>query len=277
MQVRKGGAWRSIRSASAFINGAWRPILYGKCYKSGAWRDVCNFTVAPPPSSNPPPASLTLSASPTSISAASNTSPMTTATTTATPSGGASPYSYRWSIVSSDGYSYTLTNPTGATTGVSVSNLPPGSSSSCSIRCTCSDSTGLSGTSNAVTASFTHTSASGGDMCVTAETPILMADGSEKPMAECAVGELVRTQHERTLEWGDYRIAALEFAEEPVFRADGLPRATAMHRFFIGGEWVHMKDLGEPDGTALVGKMTVEDAHTYVSAGVLSHNLKPIT
>lgn len=121
----------------------------------------------------------------------------------------------------------------------------------------------------------------GGGYCVVDDAPILMADGSTCWGAYLTEGMIVRTQHETSLEWGDYPIQAIERAFLPVFRADGLPRATADHRFWIDGAWVRMRDLGEADGSAWVVKLTVRSAHTYVTVDakgrhILSHNLKPI-
>lgn len=111
--------------------------------------------------------------------------------------------------------------------------------------------------------------------CVTDDTLILMADGSERAAGNLKVGDLLRTRHEQTMEWGDYPIVAIEFADEQVLKAHGYPRATPAHRFWIEGQgWVHMLALGFPDGIARVAKITVADAHTYVSAGILSHNIK---
>lgn len=73
---------------------------------------------------------------------------------------------------------------------------------------------------------------------------------------------------------GDYPVSAIAFAEEEVWKAAGYPRATPDHRFYIGGQWVTMREIGEPDGRAEVAKITVDQAHTYISAGVLSHNIK---
>lgn len=112
----------------------------------------------------------------------------------------------------------------------------------------------------------------GGGYCVTDDTPILLADGSEKPARFLKVGDMLRTRHETTLEWGDWPVTALGFAHEPVYRKDGLPRATAEHLFRLGDGWVRMGEIGRPDGKAWVAKITVAEAHTYVSAGVLSHN-----
>jgi Tfp pilus tip-associated adhesin PilY1 len=175
MQVRKGGAWRTIVSGQAYINGAWRTILYGQCRKSSLWRDVCNFTVSPTPTPTPTPAptptptptpaptptptpTLTVTTNITESSATSSTATITGDPVTATPSGGASPYSYAWSIVSTDGHTFTITAPTFATTNVKVSSLADGATAVCSVHCVVHDSTGLSGTSPTVTYTFDRSS-----------------------------------------------------------------------------------------------------------------------
>lgn len=117
----------------------------------------------------------------------------------------------------------------------------------------------------------------GGGACVHDETLILLPDGSERQARYLRVGDLVRTQHETTLEWGDHPITALQFVWRNVYRAkigEAVIRATPDHRFYLDGKWVHMSEVGRPDGAGWVAKMTVKDAHTYVSAGVLSHNIK---
>src|SRR3546814_1894081 len=80
---------------------------------------------------------------------------------------------------------------------------------------------------------------------------------------------------------GEWPVLAVSFAEEPVFacelQGDDGPvtiRATADHRFLIDNRWVRAAELGEPDGTARVAKITVAEAHTYISNGVISHNAK---
>jgi hypothetical protein len=118
--------------------------------------------------------------------------------------------------------------------------------------------------------------------CVTCGTPILMADGSEKPAGELRCGDMVRTRPELadgTLgDWDDYRVVAVRIArDEPVFAAaiDFNPlRGTRDHRVWLNGEWVTLGALGTPDGRADVVRITVADAHTYVSNGVISHNVK---
>jgi hypothetical protein len=147
MQIRKGGAWRTTASAQAYINGAWRTILNGKCFKGGKWRDACNFTVpTPTPSPTPTPTpGLSLAVSPSSSYVISADPIVVSDPITATPSGGAAPYNYVWSIVYSDGHSFTIT-PNSATTAVRAT-LTSGATASCTIHCVCTDNTGLTGTS----------------------------------------------------------------------------------------------------------------------------------
>lgn len=117
----------------------------------------------------------------------------------------------------------------------------------------------------------------GGGYCVSIDTLVLMADGTQRPAGNLVVGDMLRTQHEATLEWGDYPVEAIELVNDDVFAVDigsGLLRATAGHLIFIGGHWIRMDSIGYPDGQATVAKITVADAHTYVSGGVLSHNIK---
>ena len=117
----------------------------------------------------------------------------------------------------------------------------------------------------------------GGGFCVADDTPILLADGTTIEARFLKAGMLVRTRHETSLAWGDYPIEAITFAYEPVLRmrhGETVIRATAEHRFRLAGDWVRMEAIGVPDGSAWVAKITVREAHTYVSAGILSHNIK---
>jgi hypothetical protein len=115
----------------------------------------------------------------------------------------------------------------------------------------------------------------GGGFCVADDTPILMVGGSQIEARLLKVGMRVRTRHEDSLAWGDFPVEAIEIAWQPVMRAtigDVTIRATAEHLFRIDGAWVRMDAIGEADGSAWVAKIAIADAHTYVSAGVLSHN-----
>jgi hypothetical protein len=128
--------------------------------------------------------------------------------------------------------------------------------------------------------------------CVVEDTPILMAKrdwrwfwlrrcrGAEKPMNQCRPGiDWVWTRHEATGKWGAYQIDALEFVLALAYRASGFPDATAQHHFSPGDgdiRWIRMGYLGDILGMRIVGKMRVKDAHTYVAAGVLSHNIRKL-
>lgn len=117
--------------------------------------------------------------------------------------------------------------------------------------------------------------------CVADDTPILLADGSEVPASAIKVDTILRTRHERTMAWGEWPVLAISFHDEAVFAcqlegANGpvTIRATARHRFLIDNRWICACEIGEPDGSARVAKITVADAHTYISNGVISHNVK---
>lgn len=115
----------------------------------------------------------------------------------------------------------------------------------------------------------------GGGYCVSDDTLILLADGREIEARFLKVGFLLRTRHAGTMEWGVYPVEAIDQAWRPVFAAtigDVTIRATAEHRFLVDGRWVRADSIGEPSGYAWVSRITVAEAHTYVTAGVLSHN-----
>ncbi|NRD60848.1 hypothetical protein HRD49_03720, partial [Corallococcus exiguus] len=134
----------------------------------------------------------------------------------------------------------------------------------------------------------------GGGTCPAPWVPILLADGREVPAGEVQVGMLVRTQNEETLEWGDFLVTAAEPAEGVRWLLeleDGRRlEATGNHRVRTEEAWVELRHLTA--GTRLVGirpgvvrqvtrgergpvvRLTVAGAHTYVSDGVLSHNVK---
>jgi len=116
----------------------------------------------------------------------------------------------------------------------------------------------------------------GGGYCPVEDELILMADGTQKRAGDIVVGDIVRTQHEITHEWGDYPVEAVSFTEsDDVWSALGF-KATAGHKTWLSGTWNRHDTLGVPvPGTFRVVRITVENAHTYICAGVLSHNLKP--
>jgi hypothetical protein len=122
-----------------------------------------------------------------------------------------------------------------------------------------------------------------GGQCVTTDTPILMADGSEKPAGDLTVGDRVLTRHELRLNdvaggWGVFPVEAVQIAaSEDVWEAkvgERLVTATGDHLVYTG-TWVKMRDIGTLlPGSHWIVKAMVRDAHTYVSNGILSHNIK---
>ncbi|MDP5279910.1 ubiquitin-activating E1 FCCH domain-containing protein [Sphingomonas sp. DG1-23] len=117
----------------------------------------------------------------------------------------------------------------------------------------------------------------GGGYCVTSDTMILMADGVEKSARRLVVGDMVRTRHATTLEWGDFPVTAVQRVVRAVWRAeigDQVLRASKGHRFWNGEEWVKIETVGERDGVAEVVAISVGTARSYISNGILSHNIK---
>lgn len=117
-----------------------------------------------------------------------------------------------------------------------------------------------------------------GGNCPTIDTPILMADRTSKPAGDLLVGDAVYTRHEVGFGWGVYPVEAVTIVEsDDVWQAaigGKILRATGDHLVYVG-RWTSMRDLGtKVDGVFEVVKITVTSAHTYVSNGILSHNIK---
>lgn len=83
---------------------------------------------------------MTASASPTSLYKSGPTASQTTASVTVTPSGGVSPYTYSWTLLT--GATLTVNSPTAATTTFSKTGMISGDSFDATYRCTVTDSTG---------------------------------------------------------------------------------------------------------------------------------------
>jgi hypothetical protein len=158
MEVHVGGAWRPITSGEVYLNGSWRTLKSAEAYAAGAWRTVANFTVAGGGAVTGGQIT-SLTASPDYLSKVGTSATITSNPTTATVSGGHSPYTYAWSIVSGDGQAtYAIDAPTLATTTISASNLALDVTATVTVHCTVTDSLGSTAVSNTVEASFTRTS-----------------------------------------------------------------------------------------------------------------------
>ena len=135
--------------------------------------------------------------------------------------------------------------------------------------------------------------------CPTPDMLILLADNSQKPAGEIEVGDMVYTAHEDTKEWGEYEVTHKEISTDAVVKVNFDIKSitcSPSHKLFSANrdEWLEvdklekgdevLTDTGEkarwvstePKGSGDVVVLTVEDAHTYVCEGLLSHN-KSIT
>jgi hypothetical protein len=132
-----------------------------------------------------------------------------------------------------------------------------------------------------------------GGECVSPNTQILLADGTSKQAGLLEVGDMLHTMHEDTLEYGDYPVSAISTVIQPryevLFDDDHKMVVSFSHKFLSNG-WTPMYELESGSKVELHGgkfksivsktdigpgdviKMTVQDAHTYISEGILSHN-----
>jgi hypothetical protein len=129
--------------------------------------------------------------------------------------------------------------------------------------------------------------------CPDPNTLILLSDGSQKRAGDLQVGDVVRTQHEDTLEWGEHKVTYVEVveAEKLVLTFDHVEFiCSTSHKFYVEGKgWTEVNQIEVGDfvigleqshkllevrdssyGDVVV--IQVEDAHTYISEGLLSHN-----
>lgn len=131
------------------------------------------------------------------------------------------------------------------------------------------------------------------DTCPAPEMQVMLADKTHKAAGDLKVGEKVLTQHEHTLVWGAYPIIYKEIIPNAkrvkVSFDDAEFIGSWDHKFFVSVDnWVTIKNLKV--GDIVNGKvvksiqdldegpvvfLTIEDAHTYVCQGVLSHNKTP--
>jgi hypothetical protein len=131
-----------------------------------------------------------------------------------------------------------------------------------------------------------------GGLCPAPDVPLLMADGTEKPAGDIRVGDRVVAWDEAAGCECVEEVTFVERGENTVARLyldNGRDGRFAMnHRFLTHhGEWTELQHLhsGEklhgssvicvqPLGFAEVVKITVNRVHTYITLGVVSHNIK---
>ena len=118
---------------------------------------------------------------------------------------------------------------------------------------------------------------------------ILMADGSQKRAGDLVIGDLVKTNHEKSLELGNYEVEFVDIikdVEKIKLTFEGSEIICSLtHKFYVDNTWKEAKDMVVGDVvsdkklTAIekvedgdVVHITVKDAHTYICEGLLSHN-----
>ena len=118
---------------------------------------------------------------------------------------------------------------------------------------------------------------------------ILMANGSQKRAGDLKVGDLIKTNHEKDMKLGEYKVeyinvlndkqkAKFTFEESEII-------CSLSHKFYVDNDWKKAYDMvigDEVSGQKLISiedvedgdvvHITVEDAHTYICQGLLSHN-----
>jgi hypothetical protein len=135
----------------------------------------------------------------------------------------------------------------------------------------------------------------GGGSCPAPWVPILLADGSTREAGSVEPGMQVWTRHEHTNEWGAFPITAVSFDHAHCWKLELTNGndfvGTSNHRVLTDKGWEEIQKLtpgaklvqpegfgivlsSEPAESGTVVKITVDDAHTYVSSGFVSHNIK---
>jgi len=133
----------------------------------------------------------------------------------------------------------------------------------------------------------------GGMGCFTGDTPILMADGSSKPIAEVQIGDMVMAFEGLGKLSPQRVINVLNHYNSKIVNLNGV-RVTPEHRFltaegdykrvdkFVKGDILVADDsslisdwtIKAIDGEYTVHNLTIENLHTFVAGGFRVHNIK---
>lgn len=131
------------------------------------------------------------------------------------------------------------------------------------------------------------------DLCPAPEVPMLMADGTEKLAGDIKVGDMVWAWDEGNKRFAPREITSHKIGENLrmlIVLSNGRSGEFAVnHRFLtLAGTWVELRDLKMGDvlhgdirvvrtedrAKGPVVSMVVNELHTYVTLGVVSHNAK---
>lgn len=125
---------------------------------------------------------------------------------------------------------------------------------------------------------------------------IMLADKTSINAKDIKEGMLVYTQHETTKEWGEYPVTAVSFENANRWQVvvdDIKFVGSANHRMLTEEGWIEIERLmpgdiitahgklavvkyAKPHSFGEVVKITVADAHTYLTEGLVSHNIKQV-
>ena len=142
-----------------------------------------------------------------------------------------------------------------------------------------------------------NTGGGSGGGCPTPDM-LIMVDGGWIKAGDLNVGDLVYTKHETTNEWNNYTIESMEIQNQPRVKliiGDKELKVSNSHKFLTEfGEYSSIEDINLGDklqtingleeliskeniGVGEVIKFEINDAHTYIVEGVISHNKQPVT
>ena len=132
-----------------------------------------------------------------------------------------------------------------------------------------------------------------GTYCPGPDVPLLMADGTEKLAGNMVVGDVVLAWNEVTQTLSPRKVTSVKLDHNTrmavTFSSGRSGEFAANHRFLTNEhKWVELRALKLGDilstgvsvrdivltGNGPVVAITVEDLHTYITLGVVSHNVK---
>lgn len=150
MSLHTGGATKDVTGIAVRVGGALKTVTEGWVRTGGVLKQFYG--------------QLAISLNRTSVIGRGNSAGTTTivsATVTATPTGAIGAVSYSWVRTAADGHSWTITNPTGATTAFQTA-AAANEDWSATFTCTITDSAGQTITSGTVTADCANNYFGGG-------------------------------------------------------------------------------------------------------------------
>ena len=85
----------------------------------------------------------------------------------------------------------------------------------------------------------------------------------------------VWTRHENSGVWGAYKVVSVNLVDSEIWAAPGYPRTSSTHKWIRDDlSTFTMAEIGQFDCMGMVAVIEIEDAHTYIVGGKLSHNIK---